>query len=443
MSDIHSLHLEQLGRIVTGKTPKTSRQDFWGGSIPFYTPSDMNGARYLDKVERYITNEGLATIRNCFLPKNSILVSCIGSDMGKVAINLHDGVSNQQINSIIPNIDIVDPKYLYYELSSRKKEFQLLASGGSAQPILNKGNFSRIKIRLPDLKKQKAIAQILDSLDAKIELNEKLNLSLDGIGRSIFKSWFIDHDFLNDNIKNHLSVEIKNLFPSKLNEGDLGSLPSGWELKTFSECGLEIESGRRPKGGIDKNLTEGVPSVGAESIDAIGVFDYSKVKYVTSDFASRLGRGWVQNYDVALYKDGGKPGQFIPRVGLYGDGFPFDKFLVNEHVFLLRSKFLGQFYLYYLISSDSILTQLIAKASAKAAQPGLNQEEVMSTVFVCPDNAVLQKFNEVVDPIIKQQLILGKETLVLKKMLEIFIPRLISEEISISEVERFLGEAGI
>ena len=102
---------------------------------------------------------------------------------------------------------------------------------------------------------------------------------------------------------------------------------------------------------INKELKTGIPSVGAESISSLGTFDYSKEKFVTYEFSETCLKGKVKNNDVALYKDGGKPGLFMPRVAIYGDGFPYKEFLVNEHVFLLRSTELGQFFLYHLMMS--------------------------------------------------------------------------------------------
>jgi restriction endonuclease S subunit len=154
-------------------------------------------------------------------------------------------------------------------------------------------------------------------------------------------------------------------FPDSFEDSELGAIPSGWEVAELGDCELDVESGRRPKGGIDKNLASGIPSIGAESIAPVGQFDFSKTKWVDNDFADSSSKGWIQNFDVALYKDGGKPGEFRPRTALYGDGFPFDKAMVNEHVFLLRSILLGQPYLYYLFNFDLVLAQSFTRVRRK------------------------------------------------------------------------------
>ena len=154
-------------------------------------------------------------------------------------------------------------------------------------------------------------------------------------------------------------------------------------------------------------------------------------------------KGKVQNFDVALYKDGGRPGEFIPRVAIYGEGFPFSEFFVNEHVFLLRSKILGQPYLYRLISSPSFLHQLIATGSSKAAQPGLNQEEVINSSFIFPNKSIIDCFNKLIEPILNRQFLLGRENLDLCELRDTLLPKVISGKLKISDLKKTVNEVSV
>ena len=274
------------------------------------------------------------------------------------------------------------------------------------------------------------------------------NEILESMAQAIFKSWFVDFDPVHakagatsddelEQVAKELGISRKvlDLFPSEFEESELGFIPRGWRVVNIGDCSLIIESGRRPKGGIDKALISGVPSVGAESIAPIGTFDYSKVKYVTDDFALKVSAGRVKEMDVALYKDGGKPGQFIPRVSMYGENYPFENFMVNEHVFLLRSSLLGQIFLFYLVSSPNFLGQIIFKGSAKAAQPGLNQAELRSTQFILPSKKLLQTFNRQIEPIVKKQLDNGKQYQTLQKIRDTLLPKLLSGELDVSNLD--------
>jgi len=336
-----------------------------------------------------------------------------------------------------------NPKFIAYFLGTI--DF-LSCSDKAAVPGVNRNHLHELPAFLPPVREQKAIAQILGTLDDKIELNRKTNETLEAMARAMFKSWFVDFDPVRAKAEGRptgLPDEISDLFPDSFEDSDLGEIPRGWEVAELGDCDLDIESGRRPKGGIDKNLTFGIPSIGAESIAPVGQFDFSKTKLVGNDFAEASGKGWIKNFDVALYKDGGKPGEFRPRTALYGDGFPFEKAMVNEHIFLLRSAQLGQPYLYYLFNFDLVLAQIIHKGSSKGAQPGLNQEEVRTSSFVKPEKRLLDAFNNAVEPSIKKQLLIGKQCQVLSQMRDALLPKLISGEIRIPDAERLLEEAGV
>ena len=142
------LTLGDLGRVVTGKTPLTALARNFGGKIPFVTPSDMDGRKTISTTSRNLTEAGAASVKGSKIPAGSVMVSCIGSDMGKTVIAGRDCVTNQQINSIIVDGRFSN-EFVYYNLSMRKDEIRHQAAGGSAQPILNKGDFSRLKIILP------------------------------------------------------------------------------------------------------------------------------------------------------------------------------------------------------------------------------------------------------------------------------------------------------
>lgn len=104
--------ISELGKIITGKTPSTKEEKNFGGSIPFLTPSDNMDVRYVEATARTLSDEGVNNVKNSLLPSNSICVSCIGSQLGKVVITTEETVTNQQINSIVPN-EKTDFLFLY------------------------------------------------------------------------------------------------------------------------------------------------------------------------------------------------------------------------------------------------------------------------------------------------------------------------------------------
>jgi len=142
--------LGKLGEIITGKTPSTKNNDYWGNAIDFVTPTDFkNYGKYAGTTDRCLSLLGKEKIQNSIIPENSILVTCIGSDMGKVAITTKECVTNQQINSLLINSDLVSVEYVYQYLKGIYPLLRSMALGGTTMPIINKTDFSNIKIPIP------------------------------------------------------------------------------------------------------------------------------------------------------------------------------------------------------------------------------------------------------------------------------------------------------
>ena len=425
-----------------GKTPEKTT-----AGIPLITAKVIKGGR-IETPSEFIPPDAYDEWMRRGIPEAGDVVITTEAPLGEVAQLPKGKVAlAQRVITLRGKKGLVDNTFLKYLLLSRpfQEDLEARATGttvvGIKQSVLRK-----IDLAFPSYLDQKAIAHLLGTLDDKIELNRKTNETLEAMAKALFKSWFVDFDPVKAKAEGRptgLPAEITDLFPDSFEDSELGEIPSGWGVFELGDCSLHIESGTRPKGGIDKNLAFGIPSIGAESISPIGQFDFSKTKWVDAAFAQSAGRGWIQNYDVALYKDGGKPGEFRPRTALYGDGFPFDKAMVNEHVFLLRSSQLGQPYLYYLFNFDLVLAQIIHKGSSKGAQPGLNQEEVRTSSFVKPDKRLLDVFNQTVEPSLKKQLLIGKQCQVLSQMRDALLPKLISGELRIPDAEKMLEEVGV
>ena len=168
----------ELGRIVTGKTPKTAIKENYGGNIPFLTPSDDMNVKYVTSTAKTLSNKGLCEVKNNLLPGNAVCVSCIGSDLGKAVITARPTVTNQQINSIIVDCEKYDTCFIYYAMLILGKELNFISKTSTAIPIINKTEFSSQEIRVPSLEVQKKIASILSALDDKIALNNKIKANL-------------------------------------------------------------------------------------------------------------------------------------------------------------------------------------------------------------------------------------------------------------------------
>lgn len=192
MTEWKEYKLGEIGTVITGKTPSARNPEDWGDNMLFITPSDYrNYRKYATNSERKLSKVGIDRFEKKILPANSILVTCIGSDMGKVVMNWESCITNQQINAIVPNTS-VNNNFLYYRLISIYDTLRILGGDGTAVPIVNKSDFENIKIELPPLPEQIRIASILSSLDDKIDLLHRENKTLEAMAETLFRQWFIE-----------------------------------------------------------------------------------------------------------------------------------------------------------------------------------------------------------------------------------------------------------
>lgn len=158
------VQIGEIGKVMTGNTPKTSVPEYYGGPYMFITPGDISEPQYVTKTDRYVSVEGLKVSRS--LPRDSVLVVCIGSTIGKTAMtSAEQSVTNQQINAIISNPKVFS-HYVYYAVTYRSR-FLFSLAGRAAVPIVKKSSFTKFLIPLPPLSEQRSIAAVFQAIDEK------------------------------------------------------------------------------------------------------------------------------------------------------------------------------------------------------------------------------------------------------------------------------------
>jgi type I restriction enzyme S subunit len=163
-----------FGKVVTGKTPSTKQVEYWGGSLPFVTPTDFkNYGKFVLSSERKLSSMAISEFKRLIIPENSVVVTCIGSDMGKVARTATSCTTNQQLNSLIFNQINNGVEYAYQFLISQYKMLRLMALGGSTMPIINKKDFSDIEILIPEASTLDQFNQVVETTNLKIINNEQ------------------------------------------------------------------------------------------------------------------------------------------------------------------------------------------------------------------------------------------------------------------------------
>ncbi|MYL35560.1 hypothetical protein GLW08_14970 [Pontibacillus yanchengensis] len=139
--------INDIGKVITGKTPSTKNPDFYGGEVPFIKTPDMHGNIFITKTGNYLTELGAGAQKNKYIPENTLIVSCIGT-IGVVAITSQASQTNQQINSVILNKNYY-LYYCYYAFQSLKEQMEALG-GGATMSNVNKTKFENLEIVFPE-----------------------------------------------------------------------------------------------------------------------------------------------------------------------------------------------------------------------------------------------------------------------------------------------------
>lgn len=379
------------------------------------------------------------------LQGGEVLLTIVGS-VGQVAVVPQHlkGFNVARAVAVIHPISEVEPEWLALCLRSPLSQHVLGSRANTTvQTTINLKDLRAMPVPMPPKDKRKQLVRMLGALDDRINLLRETNATLEAIAQALFKSWFVDFDPVRAKAEGRqpegMNPPTAALFPDTFEDSELGPIPKGWSVASLDAYLDVLETGKRPKGGVSE-FKEGMPSIGAESIVGVGKFDFSKLKYVPFEFFEKMKAGLVEGYDVLLYKDGGKPGDFRPRVSLFGEAFPFSKFVINEHVFRLRSKALGQPFLYFQISHERILWEL-RNRGAKAAIPGINQGDVRSLKCLVPSSGVLDCFNCQVSNFLKAILLGSSKAQTLMSIRDALLPRLISGQLRLPEAEAQIEEA--
>jgi type I restriction enzyme S subunit len=334
----------------------------------------------------------------------------------------------------------IDPRWLFYWMNGREffLQFKGVAGQTDMAEYVSLRDQRAMKMTLPPLAEQKRIAEVLGALDDKIELNRRMNATLEATARALFQSWFVDFDPVRAKLDlpagqaggrtpSGIDPATTALFPDHLKESSIGKKPIGWEVTTLETALSVLEVGGRPKGGVG-GITSGIPSIGAESIVGVGQFDFAKTKYVPVEFYEGMKKGHIQSHDVLLYKDGGRPGEYEPHVSMFGDGFPFEKCSINEHVYRLRTNDrLSQEYLYFWLTSEMVLAEMRVKGTGVAI-PGLNSTAVRSLTTLVPPKPIVEAFTKQAAPLVSCILANAKQSRTLATLRDTLLPKLLNGE---------------
>lgn len=183
--------IREIATVVTGGTPSKNNPEYWGDSTPFLTPSDQVFGVRQAVTSRFLSVEGRESFSRRVVDSGAIAITCIGATIGKVSYIQVPTVTNQQINSLAADEKQAHGLYLYYLFTTLPEELYAIASG-SATPIVSKSVLENFEVAIPSYADQKRIAEILGSVDDKIEANSRLIQNLEELANLTFDRYLED-----------------------------------------------------------------------------------------------------------------------------------------------------------------------------------------------------------------------------------------------------------
>ncbi|WP_454757216.1 restriction endonuclease subunit S [Cupriavidus campinensis] len=355
-----------------------------------------------------------------------------------------------------------DPRFISYLL--RTLDFQAYSDKG-AVPGLNRNHLHLARVRIPGKSVQRSIAQVLSSVDSKIDLNCSINETLEAMAQAIFKSWFVDFDPVKakiaalqegrDPLRAAMSAisgksdaELDRLppeqydplaataalFPDEMEESALRQIPKGWSHQTLAKLTDKIGSGATPRGGKEVYLADGVALIRSQNVyDSLFVWD--GLARISNEAATQLKGVTVQEDDVLLNITGAS---ILRTCVVEPDVLPAR---VNQHVAIIRAKagVPPRFIHMHLLRPDikSYLLGLNAGASREAITKG----HIESLTLLTPGPELLAAFQTATDPLFRQAQRFAQQMRVLGELRDTLLPKLLSGELAVEAPTEAAGTA--
>jgi type I restriction enzyme S subunit len=326
--------ISDLVELIGGGTPKTSVEEYWNGSIPWLSVVDINsGQKHVYETEKKITEKGLKESSTKILKKGQLVISARGT-VGEIAVLGKDMAFNQSCYGLNANEKTTNG-YLYYLIKSSINHIRKKTHGAVFNTI-TKQTFDSIDVIIPNsLSEQSRIASILSSLDDKIELNLRMNKTLEAIAQAIFKEWFVDFRFPG--------------FDGELVDG----LPKGWRIGNYSDI-AKVETGK----GLKRE--EYIPNG----------------QYSVKGANGEIGKTDQYLYDDLLILTG--------RVGTLGQVYiSRGKCWISDNV-IISKPLKYSFYTYLVLKSINLIG-----LNRGSTQPLITQTDLKNQCIIIPDDNIL------------------------------------------------------
>ena len=425
------LSINECADVIGGGTPATKNPDYWDGNIPWISPKDLsnNQDKYITKGERSITELGLEKSSAKLLPANSLLFSS-RAPIGYLAINTKPVATNQGFKSLILKEEF-DVEFFYYLFKDKTKHIKNFASGSTFQEVSG-SVVKNLSFLIPPKQEQKRISNILSKLDKKIELNQKMNETLEEIAKTLFKSWFIDFDPVRAKAEGRptgLSKEISDLFPDSFEDSELGRIPKEWDIISISEL-------------VTKN-TKSINTSNSEDFFehfSIPAFDDEQQPVLDQGIHIKSNKTIIESGSLLVSKlNPDNPRIWIPKIKE-----EYQQICSTEFMVFTPSELTNLSFIWGLFTSSKILGLMCSMVTGTSkSHQRVRPNDVLKITSIKPNQKLIHSYGILVEPILQKIMSNKTESKILSKIRDLLLPKLISGELEIPDAENIIKEAGI
>ena len=389
--------------VTSGGTPKSSIKEYYEPKqIPWLKTKEVNYCRIYE-TESYISKDGLDNSSAKMIPQNSVIVAMYGQGdtAGRVAINKIPLTTNQACCNLIIDETKACYEFVYYQLVTLYEKMVSLKNDG-AQPNLNAAIIKSMEIKLPPLKTQRYIADILSSYDNLIENNQKQIKLLEEATQRLYKEWFVDLRF-----------------PGHENTKIVDGLPEGWQYEKL--------------GDLVKTTSGGTPSRRKSEYYVNGNIRWIKTKELNDRFIfeteEHITEDAVKNSSAKVLPEGAlivaMYGATIGKIGITAAEMACNQACC---AFISFDDMISKEYLYCWLMDNR---EYLVSQGKGAAQSNLSQEMIRNFSLLCPDKKVIKNFTEIVTTMLENKRVLENKILMLSKARDDLLPKLMSEEVEV------------
>lgn len=456
--------VKKLGDLVTflsGGTPSKSNKDYWNGEIPWISASSMQSTRYHDSDLR-VTSLG-STNGTRLVPAETVLLLVRGGALHNkipVGITTREVTFNQDVKALVPKSEDITPYYLLaWLISSRELLLGKVENTGIGAGKLDTKILQDLDVPVPPKAELLRLELFSKALDDKIILNQNINHTLEQMAQALFKSWFVDFEpvkakmavleaggsqedatlatmtaisgkdadalaiFERENPEQYAELKATaELFPSAMQESELGEIPEGWSIKPLDgiatyQNGLALQKFR------PENENDFLP-----------VVKIAQLKKGFSDGEEKASPNIkpeciIDNGDVVFSWSG----------SLMVDIWCGGKAALNQHLFKVSSTKYPKWLYYKYTAHHLIEFQRIAEAKA-VTMGHIKREHLSQAKCLMPSSETVHAFTPFFEPVLNKVISNRLETRKLENIRDTLLPKLLSGEITLPEAEQAVSE---